>query len=447
MGRFFQTDGVRGVANVDLTVSLALRIGIACGQTLKAQSRRERPALVIGRDSRVSGAMLEAGFVAGACSTGVDVYRAGIIPTPAVAWLCRSQGYDGGVMISASHNPVADNGIKVFAANGFKISDEVEARIESMLLSGCENLPSPPTGIEVGDVISLDDAEDRYVAHLLQHVKDRLDGLRLVLDCAYGAAWHAAPRLFRALGAQVVALHDRPDGSKINVACGSTDLSALSEAVTAGGAHLGLAFDGDADRCLAVDEAGQRVDGDQMLAAFARTSPGAYGRTVVATVMSNLGLQLGLAEQGIELRRASVGDRFVLEEMMRCGATLGGEQSGHVIFLDAATTGDGILTGARLASLVSVTGRPLCDLARLEPVPQMLVNVRTVHKERLNEDNQIASAIAEVEHRLSGRGRLLVRASGTEPLVRVMAEGPDEDEIRGIVSHLVAVIEDRLGRG
>lgn len=443
MGKLFRTDGVRGLANRVLTAPLALRIGAAYGTILAAQAGQARPRLVLGRDSRVSGDMLEAAFVAGACSAGVDVDLLGVIPTPAVAHRARSGAYQGGVMISASHNPVPDNGIKLFSSEGFKIADDLETRIEELVLS--DAVIEGPVGLDIGRAHTVRDAETCYIDHVVAQTPCRLDGLRVVLDCACGAAWSVAARIFKALGADVTVLNDEPDGARINVACGSTDLSALRKAVVETGADLGLAFDGDADRCLAVDASGNPVNGDQMLLAFARAREDATPKIVVATVMSNLGLELSLRDIGYEMRRASVGDRFVLEEMLRCGSALGGEQSGHIIFLDAATTGDGALTAARLAATVKAAGKPLAELTRMPTIPQMLVNVTTPRKDRLDEDAEIATAIAEVERQLAGRGRLLVRPSGTEPMVRVMAEGPDAGELEAVVSRLVALIEKNLG--
>lgn len=442
MGRLFRTDGVRGLANRELTAPLALRLGAAYGAILNADAG-PRPRIVLGRDSRVSGDMLEAAFLAGACSAGVDVHCLGVIPTPAVAYCARTDNVAGGVMISASHNPIADNGIKIFSDQGFKIADEVEARIEALVLS--DDPLEGPVGLDVGRAFPVVDAADRYVAHVVAQTPQRLDGLRVVLDCAYGAAFSVAARVFTTLGAEVVTLHDAADGARINVACGSTDLRPLVEAVAREKADLGLAFDGDADRCLAVDERGAPVNGDQMLLAFAATRADDGPRIVVATVMSNLGLETSLRARGYEMRRAAVGDRFVLEEMLRCGARLGGEQSGHIIFLDAATTGDGALTAARLAATVKAADRPLSALTHLPTVPQMLVNVTTPRKDRLDEDAEIAAAIAEVEAQLAGRGRLLVRPSGTEPMVRVMAEGPDASELEQVVGRLVSLIEKNLG--
>jgi phosphoglucosamine mutase len=437
LGRYFRTDGVRGVANVELTADLALRLGAAYGSVLLEDAPERRPKILIGRDTRLSGDMLEAAFLAGACSRGVDVHLAGVVPTPAVAWLTRTHDMDGGVMISASHNPIADNGIKIFSAKGFKIADEVELRVENAL----EGAPSDgPRGEGVGRAWPVTDALQQYEEFLKQQV-GRLDGMRVILDCAHGAAHAVAPSVFRALGAEVSVMHETPDGARINVECGSTDLSPLAQRVVQEGAAVGLAFDGDADRCLAVDELGRKVDGDQMLLVFARH----FGeKLLVATVMSNLGLEMSLREMGVEMHRAAVGDRFVLEEMLRCGARLGGEQSGHVIFLDAATTGDGTLTALRLAATLKASGQPLSELTRMPQVPQLLVNVTTPHKDRFAEDDAIRAAIAEVEDALHGRGRLLVRPSGTEPMVRVMAEGPDEAELHEVVGRLVRVIEERL---
>ncbi|MBM3465317.1 MAG: phosphoglucosamine mutase, partial [Armatimonadetes bacterium] len=400
-----------------------------------------RPRIVVGRDSRWSGDMLEAAFTAGACARGADVLRAGLLPTPGVAYLARTlENVSGGVVISASHNPIGDNGLKLFSSKGFKVPDEIEDRVEACLESGAA-WNNVPTGTGVGRVYDVADAESRFVDFLCAQA-ETLKGLRVVLDCAHGAAARVGPTVLRRLGAEVFVLHDEPDGARINVRCGSTDLSELQARVKDTGAHLGLAFDGDADRCLAVDEQGDKVDGDQMLLAFARKSPG--NQILVSTVMSNLGLEMALREIGVEMRRAAVGDRYVLEEMLRCGSVLGGEQSGHVIFLDVSTTGDGVLTAVRLADTVRAAGQPLSALTRMPQVPQLLVNVTTPHKDRLDQDSEIAAAIAEIENRLRGRGRLLVRPSGTEPMVRVMAEGPDEAELHQVVGALVRLIEKNL---
>jgi phosphoglucosamine mutase len=447
MTRWFRTDGVRGLANVELTASLALELGAAYVECLRAH-QIPRPRLLLGRDTRISGPMLESAFAAGACARGGDVVRAGILPTPGVALLTRTlDGIHGGVMISASHNPIADNGVKLFGREGFKISDQLEASIEA-LLGKPELHAAAPTGTDVGTIGDLSQASAGYQEYLLaQAAPHRLDGLKVVLDCAHGAAWSVAPEVFRLLGAEVVTMHDTPDGERINVACGSTNLKPLQARVLAEKAALGLAFDGDADRCLAVDELGQAVDGDQMLLVFARTlltRSQQAPQPVVATVMSNLGLEWALRDAGIPLLRAAVGDRFVLEEMRRHGATIGGEQSGHIIFLDSSTTGDGTLTALRLALAVTQSKTPLSTLTRMPQVPQLLVNVRTPRKDEVFSDGELSTAIAAAEAQLQGRGRLLVRASGTEPLVRVMAEGPEAAEIETLVRGLATLIEQRL---
>jgi phosphoglucosamine mutase len=434
----FRTDGVRGKANVELTPELAMGLASAYVSVLVDQGISQ-PQLILGRDTRCSGDMLEAAFVAGACASGANVELAGILPTPGVAYLTRQSGAHGGVMISASHNPIGDNGIKIFSSQGFKIADDIEEAIERRLDEG---KLLRPLDTAIGRARPLADAEDRYLDFVLDGAP-RLDGVKLCLDTACGAAWRVARRVFETLGAELVMLCDEPDGSRINVGCGSTDVRPLGEAVRAHAAMLGLAFDGDADRCLAVDENGNKVDGDQMMLAFARHQP-LQPPILVSTVMSNLGLEMSLRELGVEMRRAQVGDRFVLEEMLRCGAMLGGEQSGHIIFLDRSTTGDGLMTAVRLVAAVRAAGVPLSQLTQMPQVPQMLVNVTTPHKDRLGEDTEITAAIAEVEKALQGRGRLLVRPSGTEPLVRVMAEGPDAAELQRVVSHLVSIIERRL---
>jgi phosphoglucosamine mutase len=444
MARLFGTDGVRGVANADLTPELAFRLGRAhASRTLGCG----RPRLVVGKDTRLSSDMLEAAYVSGACSVGADVLCAGVLPTPGVAWLIGRYAAQGGAMISASHNPAPDNGIKLFDSRGFKLPDEEEEQIES-LLEGPDRLPRP-TGEGLGRPLHLEEeAREQYLEFVAANAGS-LAGLKVVLDCAHGAAYLAGPQLFRRLGAEVVVLHDQPDGSNINRGCGSTHPAALQEAVRGLEADLGLAFDGDADRCLAVDSRGRLVDGDPMLLIFANWLKEAgrlNGHLVVATVMSNFGLEEALRRRGIEMARAPVGDRYVLAEMLARGGVLGGEQSGHIIFLDRNTTGDGLLTGALLASIVAASGRGLHELAAdLERRPQKLVNVPARHKDRLSQDEEIAAAVARVEERLRHRGRVLVRPSGTEPLVRVMAEGPDAGELDEVISQLSQIIQERLG--
>lgn len=389
--------------------------------------------------------MLEHAYAAGLASIGIDSALLGVIPTPGVAWLTQQGDYRGGVMISASHNPVPDNGIKVFGGDGFKLSDSVSEQLENWLES--KDLPRPQ-GTEVGHIEPRHEARQHYLEHLLSLCPEKLNGLRVVLDCAHGAACELAPKLFSLLGAEVVELHSQPDGSRINVRCGSTDLSELSRAVREHSAHLGLAFDGDADRCLGVDESGQTVDGDRMLLMFARWLQSRQqlpGKAVVATVMSNFGLEVALRELGIELIRAQVGDRYVLEEMQKRNCPLGGEQSGHLIFLQHATTGDGLLAGLRLAQVLLQRSQSLSSLVGEFPaLPQKIVNVPAQRKDQLQGDATIDAAIGKVAAQLGQRGRILVRPSGTEPLVRLMAEGPSESELDEILEDLRRVVAERL---
>lgn len=441
MGKLFGTDGVRGVANRLLTPELALGLGRAHGHLLGAGTR-----VVIGKDTRLSSDMLEAAYAAGLMSSGVRPILAGMLPTPAVAYLVRHLKAQGGAMISASHNPIADNGIKLFEATGFKLDDAASGRIEE-LLEGADTMPRPE-GLGVGVTEAPPGLQSVYEEFLLGLSPCRLDGQHIILDCAHGAACHVAPHVFEKLGARVELLHAEPDGARINVKCGSTDLSELRATVLERGAALGLAFDGDADRCLAVDERGQDVDGDRMMLLFAEWLRGQgrlRGDLVVATVMSNFGLEQALSERGLKLIRAAVGDRYVLEEMQKNGAVLGGEQSGHLIFLEHGTTGDGVLSGLMLAAVAQSSGQTVSALAqRLTPLPQKLVNVRVKSKEALAADTEIADAISRQELRLSNRGRLLIRPSGTEPLVRVMAEGPDEKELDEILTELSTLIAQRM---
>jgi len=437
--RLFGTDGIRGVANRDLTPDLVLRVGRAIVEVLD----RTGPYL-IGRDTRLSGPMLEAAITAGICAGGGAVERAGILPTPAVAYLARHLQRPG-IVLSASHNPIEDNGIKIFGPDGFKFPDAVEERIEAAVGA---DLPRP-IGAGVGSARDLSQAEDLYLEFLLGQGLRPPRGLRVVVDCAYGAACRIAPRLWQALGAEVMALHAEPDGARINVDCGSTHPAPLQEAVRAQGAQVGFAHDGDADRVIAVDERGEIVDGDliMMVCARALAARGALRvGTVVATVMSNLGLEQVLAAQGIRLERTRVGDRYVLERMRDLGAGLGGEQSGHVIFLDRATTGDGLLTALYLADIMRATGRPLSALtAGFERYPQVLRNIRVRERTVWETDAEVRAAIAAVEERLDRRGRILVRASGTEPLVRVMVEAPSALEAETAAGAVAEVIARRCG--
>ncbi|BCV22814.1 phosphoglucosamine mutase [Moorella sp. Hama-1] len=437
MARIFGTDGVRGVANQGLTPELALRLGRAGAAVLAGNSGRVR--VVVGRDTRISGDMLEAALVAGICSVGGEVLKVGVIPTPAVAWLTRDLEADAGVVISASHNPVADNGIKFFSASGYKLPDPVEEEIERLVLSPADDLPRP-VGVELGRVREVTDAPERYCAYVCSTAGRGLAGLQVVLDCANGAACRVAPVIFQRLGARVSLLHNEPDGTNINVRCGSTHPEDLQAAVVARGAMVGLAFDGDADRVIAVDAKGQVVDGDAImtiLALYRQEQGGLPGGQVVVTVMSNYGLHQALTAAGLRVQQTRVGDRYVLEEMLKSGAVLGGEQSGHIILLEHNTTGDGLITGVQLLQVMAATGRPLSELAAVMPhLPQLLVNVRVADKEAAMDHPDLLAAVAAAREQLAGRGRVLVRPSGTEPIIRLMVEGPDRGELEAIMGFL-----------
>lgn len=449
MGKYFGTDGVRGVANQELTPELAYRIGRCGGYVLtRGEAAGERPTVIIGRDTRVSGPMLEAALVAGLLSIGADVVRLGVVTTPAVAYLTRELGADAGVMISASHNPVEDNGIKFFGGDGFKLSDETELEIERLLDAGVDELPRP-TGADMGAVLDDTEAKWRYANYISSVTPVRFDGKKIVLDCAHGAAYELAPAIFRELGADVIAIGAAPNGLNINAGVGSTHTETIREATLANGAFLGLSFDGDADRLIAVDEQGEEVDGDYILCILGDALHRA-GRlandTVVTTVMSNLGFFQAARELGLATAQTAVGDRYVMEEMRRGGFNLGGEQSGHVIFLDYNTTGDGILTALQLAATVVASGRPLSELkTMMRKFPQVLVNVRVADKSGLKDNAAIAAAIREAEQALGENGRVLVRPSGTEALVRVMAEGPDKADIEAHVARIADVVRAELG--
>jgi phosphoglucosamine mutase len=442
MPRLFGTDGVRGVANLDLTPDLALTLGRAAGAVLHANAG----AVVVGRDTRVSGPMLEGGLVAGLCSSGVDVLAVGIMPSPAVSFLTSDEGADAGAMISASHNPVEDNGIKFFSSLGFKLSSEVEESIEARM----QDPPKEPlySGVDVGTVRGVSGASRRYADRLLSSTEGSLQGLKLALDCAYGAAWEIGPSVFRAAGADVVALHDRPDGRRINVDCGSTSLGTLREAVLSSGSNLGLALDGDADRVLAVDERGEVVDGDRILAMTAlsmQANRELEGDVVVATVMSNLGMSRALQARGIEVVHAPVGDRYVVDTMIERGAVLGGEQSGHIVFARHAKTGDGLLAGLQVASAVRAAGGSLHELAHIyEPFPQVLLNVRVRSKEELDGAGPLWEEVAALEESLGEDGRVLLRASGTEPVVRVMVEAVDEATARVTAERIATSVRHHM---
>ena len=447
MARLFGTDGVRGVANRDLTVDLALKLSQAAANVLGEKARNEgrRPIAVIGRDPRISGEYLAAAVASGLASSGVDVFDAGVIPTPATAFLTADFDADFGVMISASHNPAPDNGIKFFAAGGHKLPDDVEDQIEAAMY-----LPAlSPIGAGVGRVQRFADAEDRYLVHLLGAIPNPLTGLKIVIDCAHGAASAISPQVFADSGAQVIVIGNDPDGLNINSGYGSTHMSALQSAVIEHGADMGFAHDGDADRCLAVDHAGQIVDGDQLMAILALSlkARGELARnTLVATVMSNLGLRLAMQQAGIEMIETKVGDRYVLEQIREGGYTLGGEQSGHIIFSRFATTGDGILTGLMIAAEVNRTGKSLAELAnQMTTYPQVLINIKNVDKSRVETEPGLQEIVSEAEADLGSSGRVLLRASGTENLVRVMVEASDEGTAHSWADRIARVVEKNLG--
>ncbi|GAA2045215.1 phosphoglucosamine mutase [Agromyces tropicus] len=451
MPRLFGTDGVRGLANRELTADLALGLAQAAAAVLtqgrhadELRAAGRRPVAIVARDPRVSGEFLTAAVSAGLASSGVDVLDAGVIPTPATAFLIDSIGADFGVMISASHNPAPDNGIKFFSFGGTKLPDEVEDRIESYL--GKQKLA--PTGDGVGRIRRFADAEDRYVVHLLGTLPNRLEGLTVVLDCAHGAAAGVSPETFRDAGAEVIVIGADPDGMNINDGVGSTHLEHLQQAVLEHGADLGIAHDGDADRCLAVDADGNVIDGDRIMAILA-VSMQERGTltddTLVVTVMSNLGLKRAMAERGIRVVETRVGDRYVLEALAEGGYALGGEQSGHVIMTEFATTGDGVLTGLHLAAEMARTGKSLAELAEVMTVyPQVLVNVRDVDHHALHDDAGIADAVRGVEAELGDTGRVLLRPSGTEPMVRVMVEAAEQADAESHANRLADVVRERL---
>lgn len=444
MTRLFGTDGVRGLANEALTASMALKLGAAAATVLTKDRRSEsrRPTALIGRDPRVSGEMLAAAMAAGMASKGVDVLRVGVIPTPGLAFLTDDYGADIGVMISASHNPMPDNGIKFFSAGGKKLPDDVEDEIEAAMAQLDE---TGPTGTGIGRVIEeAPDAQERYLAHLKEAVSTDLSGIKVVVDCANGAASQVAPKAYAAAGAEVVAIFNKPNAFNINDGSGSTHMEQIQEAVVEHGADIGLAHDGDADRCLAVDAEGNIVDGDQIMAILAtgmKERNALHDNTLVATVMSNLGLKLAMAEQGIELKETAVGDRYVLEELGRGDYSLGGEQSGHLVIPAHATTGDGTLTGLSLMARMAESGKSLAELASVMKVlPQVLINVPVSNKGKIMDAVEVQEAIREAEAELGSSGRVLLRPSGTEELFRVMVEAADEEQARKVAGALAAVV-------
>ena len=439
----FGTDGIRGLANVDLTAELALDVAVAAAHIL-VENSNDRPRAIVGQDSRASGEFLEAAVVAGLTSAGVDVFRVGIVPTPAVAYLVASTGADLGVMISASHNPMPDNGIKLFQRGGEKLADDVEALVEARIGEPWQR----PTGAAVGRVINDDQLVNSYIEHLLSTIDVSLTGLKVVVDCANGASSFTAPVALSRAGAEVIAIANTPDGWNINDGVGSTHLDFLRNAVLKNGADVGIAHDGDADRCLAIDATGAEIDGDVIMAILAKGFK-AQGKlkanTIVGTVMSNLGFMHAMAEAGIEVVTTAVGDRYVLEAMLQSDFNLGGEQSGHVIMRDHANTGDGLLTALQLLAEVKRSGQTLQELSRvMVRFPQVLINVKNVAKERLASSTVIAAAVKTAETELGSNGRVLLRASGTEPLVRVMVEAQSDAVAQGVATKLAQVVETEL---
>lgn len=444
MRKYFGTDGVRGIANSELTSELAYNLGRAGGYVLGNTGKRLK--VVVGRDTRISGDMLESALGAGIMSVGGDVISVGVLPTPAIAYLTRLYGADCGVVISASHNPVEYNGIKFFNSEGFKLADEIELEIEKYI-DDMSKIEIHPTGSEVGRRIEKKEAIEDYAKFMENLMETRFDGLKIALDCANGAAYEIAPKVFRELGAEVHCISCQPDGTNINDNCGSTHPKRLQEAVINMGADLGLAYDGDADRLIAVDEKGQIVDGDQIMAICGNhmKKKGILKKdTVVVTVMSNLGLHVAAKEKEFNLAVTQVGDRYVLEEMLKEGYNLGGEQSGHMIFLDYNTTGDGVLSSMMLTKVLVEEKKSLSEMAKIMDIyPQVLINakVQNQYKTTYMEDQEVSNKIKEIEETMDGKGRVLIRPSGTEPLVRVMLEGQDENHITEIAKDLAQLIE------
>lgn len=448
MGRLFGTDGVRGVANKELTPELAFNLGKAGTHVLKKDN--ERPVVVIGKDTRVSGDMLESALTAGILAVGGNVIRAGVIPTPAIAYLAKYYKADAGIVISASHNTFEYNGIKFFNGEGYKLDDDIEEEIEDIIISSID-VNSHITGELIGRCLdAFEDAAELYAAHLLETVDFRLDGIKVALDCANGASYRIAPKVYEALGAEVIVTGNEPNGININDGCGSTHPEKLSVLVQKTGAHVGLAFDGDADRLIVVDEKGNVIDGDRVIAICARMLK-EQGRLAenkaTVTVMSNIGFHKAMEESGIDVDVTGVGDRYVLEQMLKSGCVIGGEQSGHIIFREHTTTGDGILSSLQFMEAVLASGRKISEMAsEIQIFPQVLVNarVKNENKKKYSNDPQIAAAIEEIEKKMEGNGRVLIRPSGTEPLVRVMIEGDDEVVLDQMARGLADLIEEKF---
>ncbi|WP_211652873.1 phosphoglucosamine mutase [Planococcus alpniumensis] len=447
MGKYFGTDGVRGVANSELTPELAFRLGRFGGYVL-TKSSKEKPKVLVGRDTRISGEMLENALAAGLLSVGAEVMRLGVISTPGVSYLTRVMSAEAGVMISASHNPVADNGIKFFGSDGFKLSDDQEAEIEALLDAETDDLPRP-TGGDLGSITEYFEGGQKYIQYLKQTVDEEFDGIHVALDCAHGATSTLATHVFADLDADISSMGASPNGLNINEGVGSTHPEALAKLVVDKGADVGLAFDGDGDRLIAVDEKGTIVDGDQIMYICAKhlKSEGRLKQdTVVSTIMSNMGFYKALEENGMKSVKTAVGDRYVVEEMKKNEYNLGGEQSGHIIFLDYNTTGDGLLSGLQLVNIMKITGKKLSELANEMTIfPQKLVNIRVTDKHGVTDNALVAEKIAEVERDMDGDGRVLVRPSGTEPLVRVMVEAPSAEACEEYVERIAAVVREEMG--
>lgn len=446
MGVLFGTDGVRGIANVELTPEQAFALGRAGSYVLAKHGSGSRPRILVGRDTRISGDMLEAALAAGICSTGADVLSVGVIPTPAIAYLTRKYKASCGIVISASHNPVEDNGIKFFGPSGYKLPDEIETEIENLVLGDMEHLPRP-SGKDVGQMYVVEEALNNYLAWLTSCylLPEDLNDITIVVDCANGAAYEAAPRMWESLGAKVIAINDQPNGVNINERCGSTYTEFIKRAVVEHHADIGFAYDGDADRCIAIDERGVELDGDYiiLICALDMQRRGMFNDAgVVATVMSNIGLDIALRRENVKVTSCKVGDRYVLEKMLEIDSLIGGEQSGHIIFRQHSTTGDGLLTSLKLVEVMKRNGLPLSQLAKeMEKHPQLLVNVRIEDKESILNHNLVQTALQKAEQRLGEFGKLVVRPSGTEPLVRLMAQGPEQHILEEVIEGIRAAIE------
>jgi phosphoglucosamine mutase len=449
VSNLFGTDGVRGIANIELTPELAFELGRAGSYVLAKQETGVRPRILVGKDTRISGDMLEAALQAGICSTGADVLTAGILPTPAIAYLTRYYNASCGIVISASHNPVADNGIKFFGPSGYKLPDEVEAEIEELVKAGTRDL-TRPRGADVGRVYDVKEAENNYLKYLMDcyNCNEDLYGIRVVMDCANGAAYNVGPELWRRLGARVITINNKPNGVNINQRCGSTNTQGLRKAVIEHQVDLGIAYDGDADRCIIVDERGNELDGDYIMLICALD---AYRQgklkppSIVATVMSNIGLDIALRRENIKIVNCKVGDRYVIEKMQETGSPIGGEQSGHIIFSHYATTGDGLLTSLKIAEVIKNSGISLYQLSReMEKQPQLLVNVSLEEKNKILGHELVVAALMKAEERLGEWGKLVVRPSGTEPLVRIMAQGPDQFLLEEVVESIKLAIRKAI---